>query len=74
MAWLFAPTVTGWWYDLHAGIVKAVLRAFGLHRTETVLMKLLQPHSLLVFMEAFMLYSFIVSRVSVNLKIVDRDP
>lgn len=54
------------WYDVHATAVKSLLRAFNLHKSETLVVKVLQMHSLIVFLEVILIYSILASRLEVR--------
>lgn len=61
IAWLGWTSETAWWYDQHAQYVKYVLRKNSWDHAETIVIKVMQLHSLLVLLEAVVAYSVITS-------------
>ena len=63
VAWFGFTVETAAWYKGHAEFVKATLRVFNAYKTETLVVKVLQLHSVLVFLEVVLLYSLLLAAV-----------
>jgi hypothetical protein len=63
VAWFGWTAETATWYKGHAEFVKATLRVFGAYKTETLVVKVLQLHSVLVFLEVVILYSLLLATI-----------
>jgi len=59
IAWFGWTTETTAWYKAHENFVRQTLRTYGWYKAETLVIKALEMHSLLVFFEAVLLYSIL---------------